>query len=77
MGLAAQGVLAVEFQVRRLVHRNERPLGDPEMDLVGLDDIEWGEAMTPFVFHEVAVGPEQALGEGPERETTLLPGGPQ
>jgi hypothetical protein len=57
----------MEFQVRRLVDGNERPLWDPELDLVGLDDLEWGEAMPSFVFHEVAVGPEQVLGEGPER----------
>ena len=67
----------MEFQVRRLIDGNERPFGDPEIELIGLDDVEWGQAMAPFVFHEVAVGPEQPLGERPERETPLCPGGPQ
>jgi hypothetical protein len=74
MGLPSERVLTMKLQVRRFVDCYERPLRDPKMVLVGLDHVEWGEAMAPLVFHEVAVGTVQEPCEGPERKTTALPG---
>jgi hypothetical protein len=74
MGLALQRVLTVKLEVGRFAEPDERPLWDPQLNLVAFDYVDGREAMAALEFHEVAVGQVQQPCQRPKRKASLLPG---
>jgi hypothetical protein len=59
-------VFSVELEPGRLVDGDERPSPQPQLRLVGLDDVERRKAMAPLVFDERAVRAVERPRQGPE-----------
>ncbi len=73
VGLPARSVRAVDLVSSRFVQGYEGPGRDAQLSLVGLDDVDGGQPVTPLVLDEGAVRTVQPPREASERDAAPLP----
>jgi hypothetical protein len=77
VGSAVETILSIQLEVGLLTDCHERSGRHVQRDLIRLDDVQRRQTVTPFIFHEGAVGAVELSCQSSERDTPPFTGLPE